>query len=357
MSSKSVKLFNLEERKTTTGSITEVDIFQWKNTLIDNLRRDEDFKDHIKENARWETERVKNRGFQDVRENDGTAKKKADQVSSMLTKIASYAPKAIVREITKRTTCLSDVWSIAQEWAGIHSYGTKHLDYFKTKNSYLKEDADETPQEFFYRLRASMEDTLVQRSDGLQENGKPIIEDEELTPTIRSIIVMDWINAIGGPALVEHIHRVYAKDLETTTLAALQPRIWKNLTALTREIEDADENVKISRCKIPKEGKCGYVNSYQNRRPNQQRFVKNGKPGTVRQNNKKNNSFCKLCKASGSKNFRSHNIAECWLLSEEDRKAINNASAKANALFAYDEEKDTETEAETTVDENSDSDD
>ena len=177
MSSKSVKLFNLEERKTTTGSITEVDIFQWKHTLIDNLRREDDFKDPIKETARWGTDRVKDRGFQDIRENDGTAKKKADQVSSMLTKIASYAPKAIVREITKRTTCLNDVWSIAQEWAGIHSYRTKHFDYFKTKNSYLKEDADETPKEFFYRLRASMEDTLIQRSDGLQENGKPIIED------------------------------------------------------------------------------------------------------------------------------------------------------------------------------------
>ena len=78
MSSKSVKLFNLEERKTTTGSITEVDIFQWKHTLIDNLRRDDDFKDHIKETARWGTDRGKDRGFQDIRENDGTAKKKAD---------------------------------------------------------------------------------------------------------------------------------------------------------------------------------------------------------------------------------------------------------------------------------------
>ena len=129
------------------------------------------------------------------------------------------------------------------------------------------------------------------------------------------------------------------------------------MTALTREIEDADENVKVSRCNVPKEGKCCYVNSYKNRRPNQQRYVKNGKPGVVKHKNKQNNSFCKLCKASGSKNFRSHNIAECWLLSEEDCKAINNASAKANALFAYDEEKDTETEAETTAEENSDLDD
>ena len=37
--SKSVKLFNLEERKTTSGAITEIDIFQWQQTLLDNLRR------------------------------------------------------------------------------------------------------------------------------------------------------------------------------------------------------------------------------------------------------------------------------------------------------------------------------
>ena len=44
--SKSVKLFNLEDRKNSSGSaITEVDIFQWKNTLIDNLKRETDFAD------------------------------------------------------------------------------------------------------------------------------------------------------------------------------------------------------------------------------------------------------------------------------------------------------------------------
>ena len=48
MASKSVKLFNLEERKSTTGTaITEVDIFQWKNTLIDNLKRDTEFQDFV----------------------------------------------------------------------------------------------------------------------------------------------------------------------------------------------------------------------------------------------------------------------------------------------------------------------
>ena len=280
MSGKSVKLFNLEERKNTTGSITDVDIFQWKHTLIDHLRRDPELQEHLLDSARWETERVKNRGFEDTEPNDGSAKKKAEQVQSMLTKIASYAPKAILREITKRTTCLEDVWSLTREWAGIHSYGTKHLEYYKTKNSYLKEDTEESPQEFFYRLRASMEDTLILKSDNLQENGKKITEDEDMTPTVRSLVVLDWMHAVGGPALVEHVHRAYATELESTTLASLQPRIWKNLNALMREIEEKDENVSISRCIVPKEV-CRYVKSKSlPKKPSQQKFAMKKKTRT-----------------------------------------------------------------------------
>ena len=61
--SKSVKLFNLEDRKSQTGSITEVDIFQWKNTLLDNLKREADFADHCTDTSRWDLEKVENRGF------------------------------------------------------------------------------------------------------------------------------------------------------------------------------------------------------------------------------------------------------------------------------------------------------
>ena len=87
VSGKSVKLFNLEERKNTTGAITEVDIYQWKNTLLDNLKREPDFADHCKDTSKWEHEKVENRGFEDT----------------------------------------ADIWNIARDWAGIQSSGSKHL--------------------------------------------------------------------------------------------------------------------------------------------------------------------------------------------------------------------------------------
>ena len=141
---KSVKLFILEDRKSQTGSITEVDIFQWKNSLLDNLKRENDSADHCTETSKWDVMKVVHRGFVEPDPADGSAQKKADQVNSMLTKIASYAPRTIVREITRRTKCLADVWNIARDWAGIQSSGSKHFDYYKIKMSYRKVDKEES---------------------------------------------------------------------------------------------------------------------------------------------------------------------------------------------------------------------
>ena len=353
-SGKSVKLFNLEDRKNTTGSITEVDIFQWKNTLLDNLRREPEFAEHCKENSKWEFEKTVNRGFEDEVNGDGRGKQKADQVTSMLTKIASYAPKSIVREITRRTKCLADIWNIARDWAGIQSSGSKHLEYYKIKMSYLKVDKEESKQEFYYRLRDAMEDTLIMRKDNMTDDGEIVTEDEDMTPTVKSMVVLDWLDAIGGPPLVEHVHRVYAKELETTTLASIQTRIWKNMTSLMREIEnnDVEDQSNIHRCNLQNEASCRQVGSTRGRGKefnrgrgriqNKQRSSNLKYQGRVQsgsQGSRQSGNFmCKLCKASGSSNFRSHDISECWLLSEHDRNGIIKASAKAQALFALTED-------------------
>ena len=172
-SRKSVKLFNLEDRKNQSGPITEVDIFQWKNTLLDNLKNEADFREFCTDTAKWDFEKVQDRGFKDEEDGDGLGRKRAEQVHAMLTKIASYAPKTIVREITRRTKCLADIWQIARDWAGIQSTtGSKHLDYYKVKMSYLKNDKEETKQEFFYRLRDAMEDTLIMARDNISDDGE-----------------------------------------------------------------------------------------------------------------------------------------------------------------------------------------
>ena len=259
----------------------------------------------------------------------------------MLTKISTYAPKSIVREITRRSTKLEDIWEVCRDWAGLRSNGTKQLEHFKTKKSYQQVDKEESPQEFYYHLRDSMEDTLIQNNDQLYENGTRITENEHMTPTVRSLVVLDWLESIGGPQLIEHVHRVYSTELETETLASLQRKIWKNLSALLHEIEENNEQ-KILQCEVHKEAICGQIT---NRQYNHQKNMSFNRQMQNKQRNNRNqqktggrNLFCKLCKASGSRNFRSHSIAECWLLNDDDRNAISKASAKANAMFAYETE-------------------
>ena len=233
---KSSKLFNIEDRKRHTGKpTTEVDIFQWRSTLLEELRKNDQFTDHLKTTATWKPPKSDNRGFA------GTdAEKKAKQVDDMLTKIASYSPSCLVRAISKRTTCLEDIWALVRDWAGIQTTGSRHLDYYRVKQSW-KPDGEETKQEFFYRLKDSMEDTLIVATDNIAEDGRRINEDEDMTPCLNSIVVMDWIDAIGGAPLVEHVHRVYAKDLETVTLGSLQSRVSKNLDSLIHEIDDQQQ--------------------------------------------------------------------------------------------------------------------
>ena len=83
-----------------------------------------------------------------------------------------------------------------------------------------------------------MEDTLLSSDTSVLEFGKAITDDEDMSPCINSLVVMDWIDTIGGSTLVKHIFRVYAKDLETSTLGSLQGRISKNLDSLMHEIEE-----------------------------------------------------------------------------------------------------------------------
>ena len=306
---KSSKVFNLEDRKRHNGkAITEVDIFQWKSVLLEELRKNTKFNNILVPTATWQSSRVTNRGF-----TGNDAQTSCKNVEDMLTKISSLAPSCLVRAILNRTTCLQDVWSLIYEWAGIQITGSKHLDYYRIKNSYSP-TSDETKQEFFYRLRDAMEDTLLPANTDVTQYGRQITTEEDMTPCINSLVVMDWIDAIGGSILVEHIHRVYAKDLESVTLGSLQSRISKNLDSLIHEIEEQ---------KVAQANRTEVLNKLSN-------LEKNSNVHTHRQQSKQSRSrsvsashtknvsrYCKLCKRQSN-----HSIAFCPQLSPADRSQI-----------------------------------
>ena len=318
---KSSKVFNLEDRKRNLGKpITEVDIFQWKSVLLEELRKNTKFNTILLPTTTWTSPKTVNRGFTG---NDAQTTSKS--VDDMLTKISSLAPSCLVRAIINRTTSLQDIWSLVYEWAVIQTTGSKHLDYYRIKKSWSS-TADETKQEFFYRLRDAMEDTLLSSDTSLTQFGKAITEDEDMTPCVNSLVVIDWIDAIGGSVLVEHIHRVYAKDLEVVTLGSLQSRISKNMDSLLHEIEEqrsAHANRTEVLNKINKLEKFSKPNIIS--KPNQRsRSLSTSK---IQSSSSPTLRYCKLCKRQTN-----HSLPYCPQLSPADRSQIAKVRQVTNVI-------------------------
>ena len=83
MSYKSSKLFNIEDRKSQTGiATTEVDVFQWKSTLLEELRKNDAFTTHLAHGATWGLVKDVHRGFK-----GDDAETKAKAVEALLTKL------------------------------------------------------------------------------------------------------------------------------------------------------------------------------------------------------------------------------------------------------------------------------
>ena len=307
---KSTKVFNLEDKKRQSGKpITEVDIFQWKSVLLEELRKNTHFNTLLVPTATWTSPKTENRGF-----NGNDASTSAKRLEDMLTKISSLAPSCLVRAILNRTTCLQDIWSLVYEWAGIQTTGSKHLDYYRIKRSWSS-SSDETKQEIFYRLRDALEDTLLSSDTDIKEFGKNITEDEDMSPCLNSLVVMDWLDAIGGSVLVEHIHRVYGKDLETSTLGSLQSRISKNLDSLLHEIEE-QRLAHVNRTEV-----LNKLNNLEKFTKPSRGFRPNNRPRSMSASNLQTNNsssrYCKLCKRNGN-----HTLAFCPQLSQTDRSQI-----------------------------------
>ena len=100
----SVKPFYLvTRRKGPNKTVTDVDVCQFQETILNHLRDDE--KNHpylLSSTATWGIQKSDCRGF------TGEGKvEKAAIVETILVTIATFAPPSVYKEITKMATCLS----------------------------------------------------------------------------------------------------------------------------------------------------------------------------------------------------------------------------------------------------------
>ena len=185
----------------------------------------------------WSGKKISNRGF-----TGDKAAANATQVDLLLEYIAQYAPSHLYRDITNRSTSLAAVWTLIRNWAGLKTSGCKQQTYYSVKNSY-DPNGDLTVTDFFFTLRNAKEDCLLlsAASGGMIKfHGHLPTEDEDLSPTLESDIVLDWMEAIGGSKLVDNVFRSFSKELETEALADLRQRITDCLPSLSGEAKEVN---------------------------------------------------------------------------------------------------------------------
>ena len=325
-----MKPFSLDARKVTKPVLTDVDLAQWKEVIMANVKSEEDWVPLI--GLEWKNYKAVNRGLLVGDDLPGQARK----LQKMITFIATYAPSSLFKEITQRSTSLAAIWEVVRKWAGVRASSSKHLTYARLRLSF-DPAGNQTYQELYYNLRDAKENCLISATSAIKFDGKALTEDEELTPCIEADIIVDWLQAIGGQPLLELVFRVYAKELEAASLADLQERISDNLPSLITEAESGTEGQAAAA--INKMNIRGQTRGP----PRREQFSKGRSDQRPRSDNRERTGqnrdrtglakSCALCKAKGLKQFNTHSIAQCFGLTSDDRKSI----AKIHKVFAQDD--------------------
>ena len=316
------KPFHLVDRKAgPKNTVTETDICQFISVLESNIRLNDKWKTLY--SCNWKPKNTDNRGFTGDDKED-----KAANVDSMLTYVASYTPPTLLRAIIQRSCSLGEGGDLVRKWAGVHISGLKLLGYSRLQNSW-DPAGDTSPIEFFYILRDCMEDTLLVKDGKVKNEGRAQTTDEEMTPALESVIVKDWLNAVGGPALFEHICRVFSKDLEYETLSSIQDRISQNLDSLMLDVESQTNYVQVAKTFSDfnrQSSRGSRSRGRQGTSRGRSRFPNTGNKITADPGAK--TKCCTYCRNMGRKLvMNTHTIGDCWELSKQDRADISRVQA------------------------------
>lgn len=166
-------------------------------------------------------------------------------------------------------------------------------------------EADESPEDFFQRLMAFVEDTLL-HANSLSHHGDVTTEDEELTPTLENFIVLTWRRSIN-PELPNRVKQRYGTELRSRTLASIKPEISRSLTSLLDEIRTATDAKIMGTA----------VSSYRKPIGDRSQYKMSTRPNC-------SSRSCPLCKQANRPQI-GHFLSECSFLPEQDRRYIAKA--------------------------------
>ena len=86
-----------------------------------------------------------------------------------------------------------------------------------------------------------MEDCMLLTSGQIKYEGAVPTQNEEMSPSNKSQVVLDFLEAVGRSNLVTHVFRVFGKDLQTETLHDMKQRILDSIDTIVMEAENSTE--------------------------------------------------------------------------------------------------------------------
>lgn len=298
----------------------------WRQNLEYTLSLDVNFSHFLTPGATWlkKSRDAPFRGFVDdgeavPAEHRRTAVQKSAQLELMLGQIANFCPVIARNTITKSSTSLATIWQHIRLHYGFQTSGAHFLDFAE-----LRQGADERPEDLYQRLLAFINDNLLRPEFGISHHGTVPAEEEDLSPTLENLIVLQWLRLLhpGLPALVK---QRYGPELRSRTLASLKPEISQALDSLLGELHTAEdakvlraaaENIRIS----PRQD-----SSFPTRPgPRPSPGVDRPRPSSQAQhkNNRLGQRSCALCQAAGRPGSETHFLSRCRFLPDADRRFL-----------------------------------
>ena len=289
----------------------------WQVRMKGILRKDPNYARFLQigADASWRAVSVgdPHRGLVDDVAGDKTKKEtKLLHLTGMLEEIAQWAPHYISHQILEESTSIESVWNIIRSYYNFQQNEVQFMSFLEITWDVAN---NERPEHLYRRLMSHIHNNRLQKVGALTYKGKPITQNEEVSPTVERLVILRWLELID-PRLPALISRTFAHNLQTMTLKDIQPQISASIDSFLLELKEKD--VQASRVRFSER-------SFQKRKPT---FAR-----PTRQNMRPHE--CRLCKAEG-RQYLGHSMERCHHVSNDEKRKL----AKAYLVDALPEDDD-----------------
>ena len=297
---------------------------QWRSSMLYNLTLNDNFRPYLTIEFGKKTRAKPNRDLlgdltsENTPDPEGkTAADKCVIVDMMLDQISNWTLNVIPRnDITRDCGSINEVWQKLRLFFNYETTGALLNEVWN-----VSREPDESPQALYSRLKQLYDDNLL-KAYGLHHVDGPIVEDEELSPTLHNTIILHWLNILH-PRLRDVVTQRFTTELRNSTYAKIFPEISRCINELLSSIDSES----VCRTFQPRSSN---FREYPGNRSNSRDY----RDPRNRAQGKSRSKFCEYCKVGGRKFYQGHDISECSFLR---RDSNGNSHGKSRAMDYYED--------------------